>query len=301
VLCFANAASWSYGNIAAWYNINTLCGTYNSGGGNAQSPIDIKRQTIFPITGQVTFSTDYWGKTGLSILNNGHALKVAGEWGHIMYNGVQYDAAQFHFHQPSEHTFDGMHYDMEMHIVHLNKTTGGFLVLGFLFMIGDENNFLHNLGYADFFDDHQSKNIGGDVNIMDIINASNDWNYGMYTYDGSFTTPPCTEGVNWIVFRKVQTLSKAQWDGYAYSMQQAGNTISYSTGTGTFRPAQPIGDRNVYLKWAKIQNGDPRFTQVEVFGLSFGVLIGVVILASVYAMVIKKVIAPKAQQGAREI
>jgi len=72
-------------------------------------------------------------------------MEVEGEWGTILFKAKTYKVMQFHFHQPSEHTFDGNRYDMEMHIVHQNKAEGivdadDYLVLALYFNIGPETN-----------------------------------------------------------------------------------------------------------------------------------------------------------------
>jgi len=62
---------------------------------------------------------------------SGHTQEVEGAWGTLMFRAKTYTVGQFHFHMPSEHTFDGYRYDMEMHVVHANTApgvTGDYLV-----------------------------------------------------------------------------------------------------------------------------------------------------------------------------
>jgi len=172
LIAAAATSSWSYQNQAAWKTDNAICGPTGVGAGVEQSPINFVRTSITEVAGFKELKTDYWGKAGLKTKNTGHGLQVDGEWGTIVYENITYYIKQFHFHQPSEHTFDGMHYDMEMHMVHTNCATASctatkFLVLGFVFMLGEESSFLNTINYTKVSATEKSTyKIDGDINLM---------------------------------------------------------------------------------------------------------------------------------------
>lgn len=169
--------------------------------GREQSPIDVPAATAAPVAG---FEVAY-GPTNATILNNGHAIVVGLEVGEsITFNGDTYNALQFHFHSPSEHTLDGEHPPLEMHIVHANAA-GALAVVGILFDLGNANPFLDPLiaGLAGVATDAHAL---GTVDLAGLVTADTPF----VTYHGSLTTPPCTEGVSWFVSTDRLTISAEQ-------------------------------------------------------------------------------------------
>ena len=134
---------------------------------------------------------------------------------------------QFHFHAPSEHTVDGYLYDAEVHLVHVYKGSGtssdgnslgasaelyGAVIGIFFDMVegGDTNNpFVESVFAA--IDDPTSK-----VEMRQFLSTIDMRDY--WSYDGSFTTPPCTEGIKWSVIKQVQPISQAQLDRFKAKM-----------------------------------------------------------------------------------
>lgn len=121
-------------------------------------------------------------------------------------NGETYELKQFHFHLPSEHTVDGDHRAMEMHLVHA-KSTGELAVLGVFIEAGEDNAVLAPV-WNEF--PHRPKPAEGEkevppehVTIEGTINAADllPTERIMYRYPGSLTTPPCSEGVYWLVLK----------------------------------------------------------------------------------------------------
>jgi len=118
---------------------------------------------------------------------------------------------QFHFHSPSEHTVEGEHKQAELHIVHKNSA-GKYGVLGILFdkeAGTDENLFLKSVINAFKTGEDKDDQADDQIDLRKLLTSSLDLqNY--WTYDGSFTTPPCTEDVVWTVIKQVQSISPAQ-------------------------------------------------------------------------------------------
>lgn len=244
------SATWDYNDHNAWKTNFADCKL------NAQSPINIPRTGLTNNYTTVTnIQTKFVAKNGLKLKNaGGHTQKVSGAWGTTTWSSKTYTALQFHTHQPSEHTFDGMHYDMEMHFVHQNGSLTDYLVLTALFNIGPTaNKFLTNIGYASGSKTSDAEvAIANYVNIWDVLGAIQ--GNGEYIhYGGSFTTPPCTEGVTFVIFRDNLTMSKAQWDGFAASLPSV--TFSYSAATGNHRSINALNGRTINQTFGKLLNG----------------------------------------------
>ncbi|MCP4363297.1 MAG: carbonic anhydrase family protein [Chloroflexi bacterium] len=166
--------------------------------------------------------------SALNILNNGHTIQANYDEGSsIEVDGKPYNLLQFHFHALSEHTINGNYSPMEMHLVH-QSDDGNFAVVGVMLNNGGEN-----AAYTPMFDnlpaqESEAETIGGvTVNADDLLPQDR----GYYRYNGSFTTPPCTEGVSWFVMSTPVELSDAQISAF----EQICN--------GNYRPVQPLNAR----------------------------------------------------------
>lgn len=160
--------------------------------GDAQSPIDLGGANAI---GLIVPETHYVAGP-LVLKPNGHTIEVTAPPGSDMTIGVVvYDLLQVHFHTPSEHTIDGEHAQMEVHFVHQNKATGQLAVLGVLVKPGAANQQLENILHEQSGDDYDHR-IG---KMTFDPNALLPADLKVYRYDGSLTTPPCSEGVNWNV------------------------------------------------------------------------------------------------------
>jgi len=195
------AFEWEYEGTSApdhWGNCFMDCS------GQSQSPIDI---TGAVVDGSLTALATQYEEVPIELKNNGHTVEFEYEEGStLQLNGADYKLLQFHFHTQSEHTLDGMHYPMEVHLVHQNEATGNLAVIGILFEEGNENEFLANFSNdlplsAD--DNYASES---QINVEDLLPT----NGAYYTYGGSLTTPPCSEIVTWLVFKTPVEASIAQ-------------------------------------------------------------------------------------------
>jgi carbonic anhydrase len=169
------------------------------GDGKIQSPVDFR--SPYPLQSRA-LSIDYGHTTG-EIFNNGHTIEVETEGSNTLtLGGVPYGLVQFHFHSVSEHRVDGRGFDMELHLVHASLD-GSNAVIGVLLKRGSSSGSL-----APIF-----QNLPDDVNIKHSLDAPfNPKNFlpksdAHFRYIGSLTTPPCTEGVRWIVMNEPVTVS----------------------------------------------------------------------------------------------
>jgi carbonic anhydrase len=194
------------------------------GEGKRQSPIDIRdgaRLDLEPI------KFDYKPST-LRIIDNGHTVQVNyAEGSSITVSGVRYDLKQFHFHNPSEERVEGKIYDMIAHVVHLSAD-GRLAVVAVLMEAGLPNPFIASLW------PHLPLESGREISLPEVVVDINNLlpesrNY--YAYMGSLTTPPCTEGVLWLVMKNPVSVASEQVGifGKTYSMNA--------------RPVQPANGR----------------------------------------------------------
>lgn len=165
------------------------------------------------------------------IENNGHTIKVWIDHESLAsINGVAYGLKEFHFHAPSEHAFNNQREALEMHMVHRAvHNEDEIAVLGVLLRVGGHNESLapvfENLPTAEEHELHVARQIAPASFLPD--------NPITFRYVGSLTTPPCTTGVQWIVFEQPVEIS---------AHQAAAFTVRY---TGNARPLQEPGDRKI--------------------------------------------------------
>jgi carbonic anhydrase len=149
-----------------------------------------------------------------TVVRLGHTVQVNYDAGNTLsYNGRVFDFKQFHFHTPSEHLVDGVTYPMELHMVHLLKQEGNqtpvYLVVGLLFKEGKTNPFLDKCLNAIPDSIGATNHLSNEyINIKELLAQAGALHY--YHYDGSLTTPPFTETVNWFVVKHVFEASPEQ-------------------------------------------------------------------------------------------
>jgi carbonic anhydrase len=194
------------------------------GKGKSQSPLNIKG----PFE-KVRFSVvpDY--KPGpLKIINNGHTIQVNVVPGSkIRIDGKAFDLLQYHFHRPSEEHINGKPSAMVIHFVHKNES-GELAVLGVLLQEGNENPGIKTLW------SHAPPKEGPEVAPDNVaFNPTNLLPREMefFHYDGSLTTPPCTEKVKFYILKSQVNISKDQVTQFPFKMNA--------------RPVQPPNDRKI--------------------------------------------------------
>jgi len=174
-----------------------------------QSPINIiEVDSWYAPKDSLNLKIDYNSQTLIhDVINNGHTVQFDFELGDmIRYKNEVYDLKQIHFHESSEHTIDGIRFPIEIHLVHVN-TTGVYTVLSILGKEGKEHIPFEFLEFFLPIKNGATKTIGKPFDLNSIF-PENTEEY--YSYDGSFTTPPCSETVNWIVFKQPIILSLNQ-------------------------------------------------------------------------------------------
>lgn len=185
---------WTYDDQAQW---SATCAT-----GARQSPIELREQTLIDEP-ELKFS---YSSGPAKLFNNGHAVEVTAPPGQTMTAGAEtFTLLQAHFHDPSEHRLSGAAFPMEMHLVH-RRADDGLAVIGVLFREGAENAALAPLWAA--FPAEIGKEHGADVafDASQFLPADR----VHFEYEGSLTTPPCTEGVRWFVMHAPIEASAAQ-------------------------------------------------------------------------------------------
>ena len=195
--------------------------------GNKQSPINIPPIATINPTGIIFNYQD----SAVNILNNGHTIQVNYDQGSsIEVDGKTYNLLQFHFHAVSEHTLDNQPSDLEMHLVH-QSDDGQFAVVGVMMNRGAENAALASVWSDLPAEESEAAATGATVNAANLLPADQAY----YNYSGSFTTPPCTEGVNWFVMANPIAIS----DGQAAAFEQIFSN--------NYRPVQPLNERAFLL------------------------------------------------------
>lgn len=215
-----HAAPEHWGELAPDYALCAL--------GRAQSPIDLAEAQPAALD-PVVFR---YGQVALHIRNNGHSIQVECDGaGGIELEGRLYNLLQFHFHAPSEHTVAVRYYDMEAHLVH--KSAQGELAVVGVFLTSGR----HHAGIAPFWErmpPHGGESYATQEFIVRpevLLPVSR----RAYRYEGSLTTPPCSEGVQWIVLAEPVEISPEQLAAFR------------ALYTGNNRPPQPRHGRTLWI------------------------------------------------------
>ena len=216
----AGSPDWHYDGAKHWGDLApefAACAL-----GQEQSPIDLTKDVVTDLEPvEIHWNADAeWG-----IKHNGHTIQAStSNGGTIKISGVDYTLAQFHFHTPSEHAVSGEKFPMEVHFVHA-AADGTLAVLGVIMQEGDGNVPFHSImekapqteATADF----------GPGDFSALLPTEG----GMFRYQGSLTTPPCSEVVIWTVFKNPISVDAADVAAFKAIFQD------------NARPLQPTGRR----------------------------------------------------------
>jgi carbonic anhydrase len=218
---------WGYSGEGAPENWGKLDPSFATcATGKNQSPIDIDTTT----KGNLKPVRIHYQSGTTEILNNGHTVQVNYRPGSSLeVDGLTFALQQFHFHAPSENTFSGKHFPLEGHLVHADKN-GNLAVVGVMFTEGAPNAVLASLLKLMPGKEGEKHALTDLRSALQMLPADHHY----YRFTGSLTTPPCTEGVRWLVLQKPSAASKAQIDA-----------IAKAAGAPNNRPVQPLNARQV--------------------------------------------------------
>jgi len=202
-----HAVNWGYEGAMgpeSWGNDFPTCAR-----GKAQAPLNIKgpfEKALFNVT------PDY--KNGpLKIINNGHTIQVNVPPGSkLRIDSQPFELVQFHFHRPSEEQINGKPSAMVAHFVHKNSE-GRLAVLGVLLKEGNENPGIKTLWtHAPAKEGPEVSPEGVSFNPANLLPRE----YEFYSYEGSLTTPPCTEGVRFFILKSQVNISREQVEAFPF-------------------------------------------------------------------------------------
>ncbi|MCL2644783.1 MAG: carbonic anhydrase family protein [Betaproteobacteria bacterium] len=156
-----------------------------------------------------------------TVVNNGHTVQVdvSSGGGSMVLDDKAFELLQFHFHSPSENHINGKSFPMEVHFVH-RSPQGELAVLGLMFSEGKANQQLEEAWKAMPKEKNKPKALAKGVDIHALLPKQLDY----YRFSGSLTTPPCTEGVRWLVLKEPVSISKEQIGQFVAVMKQMGHT-----------------------------------------------------------------------------
>jgi carbonic anhydrase len=167
-----------------------------------QSPIDI-RTTIHAALKPIRTIHKFPAK---DIVNNGHTIQVDYQEGNIIVlDKTLFKLKQVHFHAPSENTINGKSFPLEAHFVHVDNN-GNLAVIAVMFKEGEANPTLGQLLEQASTKIDQLIKIKGRYTPNTLMPTKQQY----YRFSGSLTTPPCSEGVRWVVMKTPMTASREQ-------------------------------------------------------------------------------------------
>jgi carbonic anhydrase len=194
--------------------------------GRNQSPIDLSGFTEADLK---PMKMNYKAAAS-QIVNNGHTLQIDYAPGStLVVDGREFELKQFHFHAPSENTLNGKHFPMEGHLVHADKD-GNLAVVAVMFSQGADNPLLGKLWQHVPANKGDKQALPAGLNASALLPTARDH----YAFNGSLTTPPCSEGVRWLVIKQPASASMAQIERFSGTVGEDNN-----------RPVQPLNARSV--------------------------------------------------------
>jgi len=328
-------ASWYYANEGAseadaavqeetWGAAAPLCNL-----GLEQSPIDIVTADV--VETQLPVISTHFSATTEYVKNTGHGFQLfetapqvftlnednttmaidGTDKGYSEIGTQRYNFYQVHWHTPSENTIDGKSFALEAHFVHQfadPDLVGGYnrlAVIGLLYELGECNPLLDEFWSTFPVESGVSNYTGDHIELNDVI--ANELSKGYYHWDGSLTTPPCTETVKWNLLKTPQTVCQRQVDTLKAALAATQKGVSINN-----RVVQPMNGRIVTSNVASAgaapspsapltgggaaapgdngDNGDddPSDIEIAILALVIALLLGVLLLVAMAATLIKR-------------
>lgn len=199
----ARAAPWGYQGEAgpeSWAQLKpefAQCAR-----GQRQSPIDIRdgfKVDLEPVR------FDY-RPSAFRVIDNGHTVQVnvgAGNWIEVL--GRRFELVEFHFHRPSEERIDGRVFDMVAHLLH-KDADGHLAMVAVLLDRGSAQPIVQSVWNNLPLEKGEEAAARSLLDLNELLPEDRSY----YTYMGSMTTPPCSEGVLWMVMKKPVPISAEQ-------------------------------------------------------------------------------------------
>lgn len=219
-----SAPHWSYEDEDGPIHWSELTDDFSAcSAGSSQSPIDLP--AVVP-TASEQITVEFGGDASGTVADTGHTMQFTAAAGpsSVTTGDERYELLQMHVHTPSEHTIDGVPAAAEFHFVHADSD-GELLVVGVLARDGAAS-----ASWQPVVDTFAS---GAEADLTADIATLMPQNLSYYGYEGSLTTPPCSEDVEWVVLSTPIELSSGQLDALA------------TVHDHNARPVQPLGDRTV--------------------------------------------------------
>jgi carbonic anhydrase len=203
--------------------------------GEKQTPVDIvTADTVTTTLPPLKFLYD---ATPFVVENTGHVVEVPYEpSSDIRVGDDRYELLQFHFHAPSEHTVNGQFAAAELHLVHRNNLLD-LAVVGVLVNVGSPvNAVIDEILLNASTESGEEVILPGSVNAKDVLPKSENY----FTYSGSLTTPPCSEGVRWFVLKAPVFVSQEAIDHLHEVISEFANYGGFADNN---RPVRPLNGR----------------------------------------------------------
>uniref|UniRef100_A0A182LT46 Carbonic anhydrase n=1 Tax=Anopheles culicifacies TaxID=139723 RepID=A0A182LT46_9DIPT len=265
----SKAQTWSYSlrdplGPPNWPIVAAACG------GQFQSPINIVSSRSLVVNRKVPLEIVGLSNLPLSITaeNEGYSVKFTPKWSFwsrpMMRGGplkTVYFFEQMHFHwgpnntQGSEHTIDGRRFPLEVHLVFYNGLYGSFddakaevdglAVVGFMYEVVPSSSSFSLNSWANFLPQVRQPKSTLEIpftRVFSLLNVVGRMGWSYYAYDGSLTTPPCLETVNWIVSTKRLAVTEQEMTRLRSLVGTNGAPITLN-----YRPVQPQNTRRVFF------------------------------------------------------
>ncbi|MFY8087464.1 MAG: carbonic anhydrase, partial [Rubrivivax sp.] len=199
---------WSYQGPAGPQTWGGLKPEFNlCGNGQRQSPIDIRGGLAVDLE-PVKFN---YQPSPFAVIDNGHTVQANLSPGnHVEIGGKRFDLVQFHFHRPSEERIDGRQFEMSVHLVHRDDQ-GKLAVVAVLLDKGQPQPAVQKVWNNLPLEKGEEAAARVQLDPAEILPTDRRY----FTYMGSLTTPPCSEGVQWVVMRQPVTMSPEQLELFA--------------------------------------------------------------------------------------
>lgn len=224
-------AHWSYEGKTGpehWGDINPDYAACTNG--KEQSPINIGTSHVVEDE-KIADPDIHYKPTVFSLSNNGHTIQGNPSTldNSIVVDNKEYKLEQFHFHTPSEHQFNGQNFNMELHFVH-KDANNQVAVLGLMIKEGVSNPYLEK-AWNVIPTEKTTKDVKltEPIDLMNLLPKDKD----SFRYNGSLTTPPCSEAVKWVVLEEPIEMSKEQIDKFRKIFSD------------NHRPVQPLNEREI--------------------------------------------------------